>query len=169
MKRLTPAISLPVAVIVTLSGCAGDTGRYPSLAIRDVERASGQFTPTSAETQSPIRPVASAAQLSDLLESARQSQLRFANARGDTERLVRSAQGRSIDSNARQLALVALADLATLRSDTALAIGDLDLLKAEAATTFAPQADIDAARAEISTLLDAQDSALDTLWARLQS
>lgn len=169
MKSLSPAILPPLAMIVTLSACAGGSDRYPSLAIRDVERASGQFTPASAQVQSPIRPVASVAELSALLDRARQSQARFANASREAERLVRSAQSRPIESNARQSALVALADLATLRSDTALTVGDLDLLKAEAATSFAPHVEIDRARAEISAMLDTQDNTLDTLWGSLQS
>ena len=77
------------------------------------------------------------------------------------------ARGRGIESNVRQRALVAFADLTTLRSDTAIAMGNLDLLKAEAATTFAPTEDIELAQAEVATLLAEQDEALDALWEQL--
>ncbi|MBV7264653.1 hypothetical protein [Erythrobacter ani] len=168
MNRATPSFLMAAVAAATLAGCAGDSGRYPSLAVRDVERAMGQFTPAAVENAEPIRPVASAADLAQVTRRAQESHRRFQDARSGATRLVESARGLSIESNARQRALVALADLTTLRSDTTLAVGDLDLLKAEAATTFAPTEEIDAARAEVAALVDEQNSALDHLWDQLR-
>ena len=60
MKRPNPSFLSALAAAVLVTGCAGDKDRYPSLAIRDVERTAGQFTPTEPEELTPIRPVASA-------------------------------------------------------------------------------------------------------------
>lgn len=167
MKRPNPSFLSALAAAVLVTGCAGDKDRYPSLAIRDVERTAGQFTPTEPEELTPIRPVASAGDIAALLARAEQSHGRFVQTRPGVADLVRMARGRGIESNVRQRALVAFADLTTLRSDTAIAMGNLDLLKAEAATTFAPTEDIELAQAEVATLLAEQDEALDALWEQL--
>lgn len=169
MNRLSPPFLAAMMAAALLTGCAGDKDRYPSLAIRDAERAVGAFAPAPGNTAEPIRPVASVADLSALTERAQESHRQFRAAQGGVSRLVESARGQGIESNVRQRALVALADLTAMRSDTTMAVGDLDLLKAEAATTFAPTDDIDAARALVSALLNEQDSALDNLWERLRS
>ncbi|QUL39207.1 hypothetical protein [Erythrobacter sp. JK5] len=130
-------LSLAVATAAMLAGCAGDSGRYPSLAIRDAERISGQFTPTARAVE-PVAPVASARDLAAIVDRANASSRAFANARPAASRAVTGARGTSIESDARARALVALADLSSLRSDTAIALGDLDLIAAESAVAFAP-------------------------------
>ncbi|MBD2842289.1 hypothetical protein [Erythrobacter rubeus] len=168
MRKPCPSLLAVALAAFAVTGCAGDPSRYPSLAVRDVERAMGQFSPTAAEDPEPIRPVASSADIGALTARAQQSHDRFLEAQTGVTRLVESARGRGIESNARQRALVALADLTALRSDTTLAVGDLDLLKAEAATTFAPTEEIDAAREEVAALLAEQDDTLDSLWEQLR-
>ena len=163
---MKPENSTRFAALVTcalLSGCAGSVVRYPSLAVRDVERAQGQFAPVDAPERAPVSPVASADDLSALVIRASQSHTRFIETRPAVRQLVSAARGQGIDSNARQLALVALADLTALHSDTAIPMNDLDLLKAKAATSFAPVEAIDIARAAVAQLLAEQERELDSL------
>ncbi|MBV7259558.1 hypothetical protein [Erythrobacter crassostreae] len=150
-----------------LSACAGSSDKYPSLAIRDFERTQGQFTPLQAEEPAPIRAVATSQDLNDLVARAETSHGRFTRSQTNATALVRLAAGKSIESDDRQRALVALADLTAMRSDTAIALADLDLLTAEAATTFAPKEDIELARSKVETIITAQNRALDVLWQRL--
>ncbi len=143
-----------------LVGCVGgDSERYPSLAIRDAERMVGQFTPTTPAAP-PVEPVASPAQLGDIVASAQGFHRQFEAARPQVSRLASQARGAGPESEARSRALVAIADLASLHGRTALALGDLDRLEAEAANTFAPVAAIRAAQAQVSDLVTAQDEAL---------
>lgn len=166
---MKPRFSTQFAALVgsaLLAGCAGSGDKYPSLAIRDAERAQGQFSPVAPDPE-PVRPVVSPADLDVLIARASESHAEFVRAEGGARTLVEQALGQSIESNVRQRALVALADLATMRSETALPMADLDLLRAEAATTFAPTAEIDEARQTVQALLADEDGTLDALWTRL--
>lgn len=149
-----------------IAGCAGSGDKYPSLAVRDVERAQGQFTPTAVERE-PIRPVATAADIAGLVRTAEQAHARFLDQQASAMTLVSSASRLGIESNTRQRALVAVADLVSIRSDTAIALADLDLLAAKASTTFAPTDELIAARSKVEALISAQSSTLDALSRQL--
>ncbi len=154
------------AVALLLPACAGDKDRYPSLAVRDVERSQTQFMPAAA-TNEPIRPVASSSDISTLVQQARTLHARFEAARQSTTRLVENAAGAGIESNSRQRAMIALADLSAIRGETAAPLGDLDLLQAEASTTFAPTQEIEDAQAVVAGIVREQDEALARLGRRL--
>ena len=158
--------SIALSLCAVLGACAGSGDRYPSLAIRDAERAQGQFTPATPAPP-PVAPVASAGDIASLVASARQAHGRFLELRPRTARLVSAARGGGIDNSARQIALVALAELTSIRSDTQLPMAELDLLQAEAATTFAPLDVIDAAHAEVSAIVSEEDEVLDSLARQL--
>lgn len=111
--------------------------------------------------------MASAGDIASLVASARQAHGRFLELRPRTARLVSAARGGGIDNSARQIALVALAELTSIRSDTQLPMAELDLLQAEAATTFAPLDAINAARAEVSAMVSEEDEVLDSLARQL--
>ncbi|QFT77273.1 hypothetical protein [Erythrobacter sp. THAF29] len=166
MKPLNATRIAPLLACALVAACAGASDKYPSLAIRDLERAQGDFTPVEPEPE-PIRPVASAGDIAALVARAREAHLEFEQTERRARTLVAQARGRSIESNARQLALVALADLATLRSQTSVPMSELDQLKAIAATTFAPVDEIDDARTVVSALLDDEDDTLNSLWETL--
>jgi len=153
-----------------LAACAGSDDRYPSLAIRDAERAVGEFTPTQSggSASTPVSALASVQDLKKIVDQATESHQAFITARPAASGLVRSARGSGAESDARARALVALADLASKRSETAIPMGDLDLLAAEARTTFAPHEEIVAARALVAGLVSQQDRALAELWAEMQ-
>ncbi|QIQ86653.1 hypothetical protein [Erythrobacter sp.] len=170
---LSPRLLAAPFAALMLSACAGGSGDYPSLAIRDVERQYGRFlitegtAPAPAPAPAPVAPVAGQAAIAALVSDARASFERFEAREDAVARLVGAGRGRSIDSDARAAALTALSDLSAIRSATAVPLGDLDLLAAEAATTFAPTDDIDAARALVLALVERQDAVLAELWAEM--
>ncbi|MHA7818944.1 MAG: hypothetical protein ACX930_04780 [Erythrobacter sp.] len=166
---MTSTTSKPVLVGLTallLSGCAGSSDRYPSLAIRDSERVAGQFTPVAPEQPS-VPPVASAEEVSGIVAEAAEAHRQFVANEPGARRLVDAARGTGIESNARSLALVALADLTSLRGQTSIALASLDDLETRAAATFAPLAAIRTAQAEVEILVTQQDAAIDSLGAGL--
>ncbi len=158
--------SATLALIPLVSACAGSSDRYPSLAIRDAERVEGVLTPVAPDPE-PVAPVASPADIAALIEEAQAAHARFLAALPGARNLVAAASGAGIDSNTRQRALLALADLTSLRSDTTRSLASLDRLEAEARTGFAPAAAIARAQTEIVEMVEAEDSALDSLAARL--
>lgn len=143
-----------------IAGCAGSDDKYPSLAVRDVERAQGQFSPVASETAAPIRPVASAQDLDSLIERALNAHRRFSQAEISAAVIVGMGRDADIGSNRRQEAQLALANLIAIRSDTAVALADLDLLAAKAETTFAPIEEINIARSKVETLIAGQDGTI---------
>jgi len=170
MTRNFLHLSGPACAALLLTACAGSGDKYPSLAVRDAERAVGQFTPTRtvASSETPARAPASAEDLAKLVTEATESHRAFIVARPNASGLVDGARGTATESDARARALIALADLTSKRSDTAIPLGDLDLLAAEARTTLAPYSEIVAARALVAGLVDQQDRTLAELWAKMQ-
>ena len=151
-----------------LAACAGDADRYPSLAIRDAERVSGVFGPVAAPPAvAPIVKPPSTGDLAQFLATANESHQRFLQASERTRSLVSSAAERGIDTNVRQEALVALADLSTMRSDTATTLGDLDLMEAEAGIAFADTTQLISVRQQLVEMIAKQDATLDELWKKL--
>lgn len=152
-----------------LAGCAGNSDQYPSLAIREAERAVGQFTPTQVSDEvSPTRSPASAQDIAKLVEQASESHRAFRAAQPSAGRLVSGARGTSTESDARAQALVALADLTSMRSNTAITLGDIDLLAAQGKTEFSTSSDLEAAQVLVADLVDQQDRALAALWGQLE-
>ncbi|MEL7447004.1 MAG: hypothetical protein AAGK02_14550, partial [Pseudomonadota bacterium] len=136
------------AALTALSACAGSGDRYPSLAIRDAERNTGQFTPALANTNQEA-PVISRTDLSAIVSRASSAHDAFLALAPAARNAVESANGLSPENNNWAHAQVVLADLGTQRSETLLALGDLDLLEAKAATTFAPTNDIIEAQSRV--------------------
>ncbi|MGB3807138.1 MAG: hypothetical protein WA936_08060 [Erythrobacter sp.] len=146
-----------LAAAATLSGCAGDSDRYPSLAIRDAERDTGEIAPVP---QPEVEPVVSTAALAEIVARAEGFNSRFESARPAVLRLARNASGAGPESEARARALVAIADLTSLHGRTSLALADIDRLEAEARTRFAPIEPIEEAQALVAQWVAAQDEAL---------
>ncbi|MEE4337209.1 hypothetical protein [Erythrobacter sp.] len=171
--RLYPALFAGACLVASLAGCAGAGGDYPSLAIRDVERQYGRFLPTEGNTPEaapatePVAAVATQDTIAALVAEAQGSFARFETREDGVAARVGAARGSGSDSDARAAALTALSDLSALRSATAIPLGDLDLLAAEAATTFAPTDDIDTARTLVLALVERQDAVLAELWAEM--
>ncbi len=160
MNRLHSIFLWPAFASTLLAGCASaDADRFPSLALRDAERMTGQFTPTRP-TEPPPPPVVSAVDLASIVENARAIHRNFLSEAPPALRLARSASGRDTINDQRSRALVAMAGLTTLHSQTVLALADLDKLEAEAATSFAATAEIQEAQSQVAALVAEQDETL---------
>lgn len=165
----TPLRTLPIATLaaVLLAGCAGSSDAYPSLAIREAERVSGEFTPATPDT-SPA-PVASGEDISAILDQAKGAHRIFQAEQPGAQQLARAAAGAGIESAEYARALVALAQLTSLRGQTVIAMSNLDDLEVKAATGFAPTEGIRAAQAEIAMLVNEQTITIDSLAAVLET
>lgn len=146
---------------LTLAACAGDSGRYPSLALRPFEIAPVAETPAPPP---PNRPAFDPVRLAALRDRATAAHAAFMASERQAAPLARAAVGQTMESNARAAALVALADLRSKRGATAAVLADLDLLNAEAATALAPDPALSAVRSEVLALVVREDEALAQLW-----
>ncbi|MDP4605262.1 MAG: hypothetical protein NWS68_03800 [Erythrobacter sp.] len=159
--------NLAVLLLVAgLSACAGDSARYPSLALRSFET---NIVASPAQPAVPIRAIVSSTAIATLRDTGQRAHEDFTRKQSATEPLVRAAAGQSVESNARAAALVAMADLASARGQTSGVLANLDLLAVEAATTFAPLAEIEAVRAEVAAMVASEDAAMARLWETMGS
>lgn len=151
-----------------LGGCAANADRYPSLAIRDIERVSGtsDVDPATAEPP-PSLPAADLENIPALVATARSAHQQFIEAAPSARREVAAAIGSNVTDNRWASAQVALADLESLRSQAAIPLADLDRLNAEAAITFADSEAVDKALAEVLDMIEEEDQVLAELRGRL--
>ncbi|MFC3102229.1 hypothetical protein [Altererythrobacter lauratis] len=166
MHRHDKLITASAALFLLLGGCARSEG-YPSLSIRDSERVTGVIDAAAAAfTPAPATP-ATLAQLDTLAASARAAHQRFLAAQPTTERLVAGARGSAAGTEGWARAQVAIANLESLRSDTMIALADIDRLHVDAHTGGGDIAETGAALAEINTLVDQQDAVIAALLGQL--
>jgi hypothetical protein len=165
------------AVLPLLAAACSTAGNYPSLAIRDVERASGSAAAAQGEAAPPMPalPPASAdlvTRLDALVALARAADRNFQSNRAAAERSVVGSGGVGTDSWSD--ASIALARLESSRSQAMVALADLDTLYVDARTEApleeSPSAKaIGAARDEVSAWVAAQDEVIGRLASRLRS
>jgi len=154
--------------LVLLAGCASASGDYPSLAQRPAERAQGTFTPDAPDAAPPLPVLPSADLAARLAELSRQADATHAEFRGATpaaERLASVAGSRGSDSWAA--AEVALSDLDSIRSRTAVALADLDTLWVDATLEAGPREAIGMARTVVEALVAEEDAVLARLRGRV--
>ena len=147
---------------LVISGCAAPDGRYPSLAVRDAERVSGEFTPQAQPTGVPVVQPDSG-RIDTAIASAKQANIKFLSQSDEVSALVAASRGTGQESDVRARALVGVASLTSLRGQTAGALSQLDALEAQAATSFAETGAIRDAQATVVRMLSAQDQILETL------
>lgn len=158
-------------LLTALAGCAGSgsgSGKYPSLAIRDIERVQGTFEPVGAEQLDvPKVEVAYSGSLQDRLSAlvgqAEDAHRAFTAAVPEAEQLANAANDAEIGSDAWASAQVALAGLDSARSDVAVALGELDILHAAGAVQAEDVGAIDAARGKVLALVTIEDATLERL------
>ena len=156
-----PAVVMLSLAAIGLGGCAAASDKYPSLAVRDAERVKGSFEVPPAPEPSPL-PAATLTNVESMVERARVSHIRFVAAVPAAWRAVGSASG-NIESDSWASAQVALADLDSMRSDTAIALGDLDLAFTDATLSFTQRAAIGEARSKVVELVSEEDRLLADL------
>lgn len=170
----SPIHSAAAIAALALTACATPSqDRYPSLAIRDVERAQGQFEPVPAAPLA-VPPVAvpSSGPLADRLAAldaaATIAHRSFTSAAPRAERAAQAAAGAAIGSEAWATAQVALADLDSARSATAIALADLDTLMVAAAVQAEDIGAIEVVRQQVIAKVEQEDATLARLRARVR-
>ncbi|NMN07005.1 MULTISPECIES: hypothetical protein [unclassified Novosphingobium] len=161
------AIAAPALL---LGACSPDRGRFPSLAIRPAERAFGQAQAAPANpapaNPAPLPTDASLPQRLAAIEGrAREADSRFAALVPEATRAVARAQGTASGGETWNLAQVALARLESARSETAIALADLDQMATKAEITAVDQPGPDAetivaARDAVAARVAQQDAVL---------
>ncbi|OZA93114.1 hypothetical protein U4960_07625 [Altererythrobacter sp. H2] len=158
-----------IAAPFFLTACAGGSARYPSLEIRPAERAEGSFAVAgggaSTLTEAPM-PEGTLARLGELEARARAAHSRFVARAPAAGSLVEAGRGADVSDNRWGAAQIALADLDGIRSETAVALGDLDLLYVDATLAFTERDAIGRTRAGIVALIAEEDRILAGLRAR---
>lgn len=162
MNRPPLHFHLGALLALTVGGCASTDGRYPSLAIRDAERAQGTLTPSPPE-QPAVVGITDLDGLMAPLVRARKIDAEFAAQKDEVNALILASSGLGPDDDRRARALIGYAELTSLRGQTALALSDLDQLEAAAAIQFKRPKDINDLQASIQRMLAQQDEALDSL------
>lgn len=165
------AILLPLA-----AAACSSVSNYPSLAIRDAERAHGTATAPSGNGMSavPDLPPATAdltTQLKGLSDVAEAADHEFQGQRGAAENAVAAAG--EVASESWSTATIALGALQASRAQAMTALAQLDTLYAtardEAPTEESPAAEtIGLTRAHVESLIQSQDATIDRLSARLR-
>jgi hypothetical protein len=164
---------LLLAILPGLAACATSGDRYPSLAIRDVERAQGQFEPV-ASTPLAVPEVAVPAggplpeRLVALSASANAAHRAFLASAAVATRRANAAAGSAIGSTAWASAQVALADLDSARSQTAIVLADLDTLMVANAVQAQDVAAIEAVRQQVLAQITEQDETLAKLRSQVR-
>ena len=157
----------PLLLAATLTACASTGGDYPSLAIRDAERAEGTFEPAEAAEEAPAPPAPPSAdlleRLAQLETEATAAHRAFLEAAPGARRAVATARGAGVETDSYADAQVALADLDSHRSRAAVALGDIDLLFADATLAFELRDPIVDARNAIIALIAEEDAVLAEL------
>lgn len=160
----------PLALAAPLAACAAGSADYPSLAIREAERVSGTFDPATAAEPAPppAQPSADLLQrLSQLRAAAASAHRSFLESVPGARRQVQAARGSGVESNLWAAAQVAVANLDSARSQTAVPLGDLDLMFADAALAFELREPIVDARGEVAEMIAQQDAILAELRGAL--
>ncbi|MBB3033185.1 hypothetical protein [Alteriqipengyuania lutimaris] len=190
-SRLALAPTAALATALALSACASAPEKdYPSLALRDAERATGQYPqPTgdclgdadgdsAAPVQGTLQPAPSAPPAppppglsNDLAERVAQLEAQARAADADFEAALPAARAAvrargSTGSKSWGRAEVAYANLRSIRARTAIPLADLDTLVATRSVAGEPVAPIVDTRDEVARLIEQQDAALAELAPR---
>lgn len=171
---MRPALLAAIAFVPALAACqTAPDGAYPSLAIRDVERAQGQLEPVPGDPID-VPPVEVPLdgpldqRLAALVEQGRSAHARFTVAAPRASRLASAASNSGVGSDTWASAQVALADLDSIRSEAAIALADLDLLFIAASVEANGTAAIANARQTLLALIQEEDRTLADLRARVR-
>ena len=170
----TRKTSITIVLLLFLAACAtANADSYPSLAVRDVERAEGTFEPVQTAPLD-VPPVAVdltgglVARLAALVAQAREAHAAFMASVPEAERRVSAASGSGVGNDSWAAAQVALADLDSARSSAAVALADLDILHTAASIQSESTAQMDAARSVVIALVAEEDATLERLRARMR-
>jgi len=173
MKRATACLFLS-ALSLGLAACAAGSGNYPSLAKRDAERVEGTALPAL-----PVpRPEQAAPgdgklenRIDQLVGDAKAANTNFEGRSNAAAKAIAGSAGSQPSSRGWIEAQLALADLQSMRSNTVIALADLDTLYAQdrianAGRVSPATASLQAAREQVGSWVAQQDDLLTRLGER---
>lgn len=156
---------LALSALALIGACASPTRDYPSLAVRDAERVSGTLG-TPAPPPAPLAIPASVRDRAATLEgAARAAHADFLTAASELRAPIRAGQGNPVASEEWSAAQIALALLSGYRSETMVALADLDLIYARAVDEGLALAPISQARTKVESMVADQDRLITALSA----
>lgn len=165
-----PPRLLSILAIVPLAACASPREEYPSLAVRDIERASGTMEVEPAPPPPPPSPApATIEQLGELVAEARAAHAQFMAAAPEARSIASAASNADPGTDRWARAQVAVADLEARRSRAMIALADLDRLYVNAATEAVQIEVIEDTRSEIATMIAEQNAVIESLLEMLAS
>lgn len=155
------------ALLLLLGGCARSEG-FPSLAIRDSERITGQMPAPDAAAQSrPAPQPEPTTEIAAIVARARSADTRFRAEQPAAERLITSVAGSASGSDGWSRAQLVIASLEAIRSETMLALADLDQIRVTAQAAGEEATQSTAAVAEVEAMLAGQNRLITALLVRL--
>jgi hypothetical protein len=156
-------------LVSLLAACATTEGEYPSLALRDAERATGSFEPVTAEPYiPPPTPAAVVGRLDQLAAEAASAHRAFIAEAPGVRSAVAAARGAAEGDESWSLAQVAVAGLEASRSRAMIALADLDRLYVDASLGGEELTRIAAARDTVAAQVDEQNATIETLLGGLR-
>ena len=159
---------LLAAISGSLGACATASEEYPSLAIRDAERAVGTMQPAVPE---PYVPPATAPavleRLDQLAGEAASAHQAFLAAAPQTRSAVAAARGEGPGADSWARAQVAVSGLEASRGKAMIALADLDRLMVDAALEGAELERIVAVRDTVTSQVDEQNATIESLLGTL--
>lgn len=164
------ATIIAISLGALTSACASDSGRYPSLAIRDAERVQGSAQPVEPQEAPPPAEAPSQdllARLEQLKDEAAAAHKAFMATAPTAERQVAAARGAATASAAWVSAQVSLATLEASRGRLMIALADLDSLHVAAQLEGGARATISAARDEVDLLAQTENEIVSRLLSRI--
>ena len=160
---------LLLALGASLGGCAAAPDAYPSLSLREAERAAGTMQPAEpAPYVPPAQPAATLDRLGQLTAEAASAHQAFLAEAPRARSAVAAARGSGPGAESWALAQVAVAGLESSRSRAMIALADLDRIYVDAALEGSELTAIGAARDRVAAQVDEQNATIDAMLAGLR-
>jgi|SoiMethySBSTD1v2_1073268.scaffolds.fasta_scaffold875737_2 hypothetical protein len=161
--------SLLVLLGLSLGACTTASDDYPSLAIRDVERAAGSMQPAEpAAYVAPPPPAAVLDRLDQLAADAASAHSVFRSEAPRVRTTVAAARGAGPGTDSWALAQVAVAGLESTRSRAMIALAELDRIYVDAAVEGTELTRIGATRDRVAAQVDEQNAAIEQMLGELR-
>ena len=158
-----------LAILGCSLGACVASDQYPSLAIRDAERAGGTLQPAEPTLYVPPEPPAAVLdRLDQLAAEAASAHQAFLAEAPQARSAVAAARGASPGAESWARAQVALAGLESSRSRAMIALADLDRLYVDAAVEGTDLARIAATRDRVAAQVDEQNGMIEAMQESLR-
>lgn len=171
---LRPAFAVLSSAVLALSlGACATSDRYPSLAIRDVERLYGSAQPVEPNPAPPPPPAQPSPELAQRLiqlqNQATQAHQAFLSALPGTRSHVNAARNAAVASDSWVIAQNSISTLESARARAMLAMADLDQLLLQTETEGGARDAVIAAQAKVNGMVEDENGTLDQLSDSLRN